>query len=1166
MADVNRLRRIKKSCQKMRSCRRLGVLRAVVIPSEPPDRSSRVRNDGPVAPREGWQMARWCFGLASPLPVTVKPLLMADISPERPSTPPKGAPVTSPNGTGTDISSVVENLAKATQLSEKLNTVSSSSYSASEKHSSSAQMLKSSTTSSSSSGSLLNKKSQMLHHSLASSQQQTQQQKEEQQQLFQKENRSTTNYSRSVSVSSSSSSSDSRLKTISSQRGFTVDCGGPEAAEDGRVRESTPSEVRFEQKRVTSSAKSKLVADGVTAEKSATTNKELKRLQAGDITFQEKQHSQEMKARMEGEGFSAEKMAATKQDQKQLKIGDTLHQQQKSAAASASKMSTDDYTAEEISMAKKEERQMYTQGVLQQEKSAASSASSKVFISSKGVSKSSASHQTVKHMDYSSGGSSCASPIVTSPTQEMFSSGLPPLPSNQRLAVGQGLADELDTLRSPLPQSEVDKAISRFASRMALCVEQLKAAAEEEAVELLATMSVIIRKAWAVPTYGHDLGFTMCNILRTNGGLDVILKNCSSASEELQFASARLLEQCLSTENRSYVVEHGLEPVVQVACACSFNNQVSYSRVGTGILCHLFKHSETTCSELIRLGALKSILYDCRTSDVETLRHCASALANLSLYGGPENHQAMIKHKAPMWLFPLAFNLDDNIKYYACLAIAALVANKEIEAAVMKSGTLDLVEPFVTSHHPEEFAKSHVAHVHGQSKDWLLRFVPVLDSNREEARSLAAFHFAMEAGIKKRQGNTSVFAEIGALEALRKVASSPNAIASKFAAQALQLIGEEVPHKLSQQVPLWTVEDVKEWVKQIGFTNYASEFVSSRVDGDLLLQLDEPMLKEDIGIKNGILRRRFLRELSQLKRMADYSSVDTTNVNQILQSLGSDFSQYTYRMLQSGVDMDSLKMLNDDQLFKECGIDNSIHRLRIGQAIRGLNQCADDADEIERNKSLDVFVSYRRSNGSQLASLLKVHLQLRGFSVFIDVERLEAGKFDNNLLNSIRQAKHFLLVLTPNALDRCVGDTDRKDWVHREIVEALQSQCNIIPILDNFQWPESEVLPEDMRAVCYFNGVRWIHDYQDACVDKLERFMRGEMNVRSDGPLGRYVGMGGPGTPGTPSTMASCRAAVYQRSASNDSAKGSTSSDRESSNGRAPTEQPQAQLPAQPHC
>ena len=58
-------------------------------------------------------------------------------------------------------------------------------------------------------------------------------------------------------------------------------------------------------------------------------------------------------------------------------------------------------------------------------------------------------------------------------------------------------------------------------------------------------------------------------------------------------------------------------------------------------------------------------------------------------------------------------------------------------------------------------------------------------------------------------------------------------------------------------------------------------------------------------------------------------------------------------------------------------------------------------------------------------------MALRGFSTFIDVERLEAGKFDNNLISSIRQAKNFLLVLTSNALDRCVGDSDCKDWVHR---------------------------------------------------------------------------------------------------------------------------------------
>lgn len=66
-------------------------------------------------------------------------------------------------------------------------------------------------------------------------------------------------------------------------------------------------------------------------------------------------------------------------------------------------------------------------------------------------------------------------------------------------------------------------------------------------------------------------------------------------------------------------------------------------------------------------------------------------------------------------------------------------------------------------------------------------------------------------------------------------------------------------------------------------------------------------------------------------------------------------------------------------------------------------------------------------------------MQLKDFSVFIDVERLEAGKFDNNLLNSIRQAKNFLLVLTPNALDRCIGDNECKDWVHRVCIERIYS-------------------------------------------------------------------------------------------------------------------------------
>ena len=47
------------------------------------------------------------------------------------------------------------------------------------------------------------------------------------------------------------------------------------------------------------------------------------------------------------------------------------------------------------------------------------------------------------------------------------------------------------------------------------------------------------------------------------------------------------------------------------------------------------------------------------------------------------------------------------------------------------------------------------------------------------------------------------------------VASSPYSVASCLASETLKLIGEEVPHKLSQQVPLWSVEDVAHWVPDV---------------------------------------------------------------------------------------------------------------------------------------------------------------------------------------------------------------------------------------------------------------------------------------------------------------------------------------------------------------
>ena len=103
---------------------------------------------------------------------------------------------------------------------------------------------------------------------------------------------------------------------------------------------------------------------------------------------------------------------------------------------------------------------------------------------------------------------------------------------------------------------------------------------------------------------------------------------------------------------------------------------------------------------------------------------------------------------------------------------------------------------------------------------------------------------------------------------------------------------------------------------------------------------------------------------------------------------------------------------------------------------------------------------------------------------------MEAGKFDSNLLESIQSSHNFILVLTSGALDRCINDTEQNDWIHKEVACALNSNCNIIPVFDNFSMPKSTDLPIAMRPLTSYNGVNWAHDYQPASMDKIVRFMK----------------------------------------------------------------------------
>ncbi len=321
------------------------------------------------------------------------------------------------------------------------------------------------------------------------------------------------------------------------------------------------------------------------------------------------------------------------------------------------------------------------------------------------------------------------------------------------------------------------------------------------------------------------------------------------------------------------------------------------------------------------------------------------------------------------------------------------------------------------------------------------------------------------------------------------------------------------------QVPSWPVEAVAKWVISNGFpASVANSFREVGVDGDLLLQLEDKNLKDDLQMTNGIQRKRFLRELNILKRNADYSCKDKEGIEEFLVgNVGPEYKVYTYNFLKNDLSLNLMRRLSpeelNDTLKEDAGIKSSIHRRKIIEAV--CDDVASTTEDFSMSSSVsgglldstsvsgEVYVSFDKSLSAELASLIRMQLQLRGFIVHTaDTASRHSGSLD-----IVRDTKNFVIVLCRTALNGCIGDDAKKNPLHREVATALDSNCNIIPVFDDFEFPDSESLPEDMRALCFFNGVRWVHDYQDACLDKIERFITGEtaLSTSKNGSLGRLA-------------------------------------------------------------
>jgi tetratricopeptide (TPR) repeat protein len=135
-----------------------------------------------------------------------------------------------------------------------------------------------------------------------------------------------------------------------------------------------------------------------------------------------------------------------------------------------------------------------------------------------------------------------------------------------------------------------------------------------------------------------------------------------------------------------------------------------------------------------------------------------------------------------------------------------------------------------------------------------------------------------------------------------------------------------------------------------------------------------------------------------------------------------------------------------------------------------------------------VFISYRRTNIYHARATFQ-DLRANGYDAFMDYETINAGDFGQIILNQIKARAHFLVILTPSALERCA---EPDDWLRREIETAIDYKRNIIPLMfDGFDWNSVQKYMTGKLAVLpNYNALKIPVEYFDEAMTRLRtRFL-----------------------------------------------------------------------------
>jgi tetratricopeptide (TPR) repeat protein len=149
-------------------------------------------------------------------------------------------------------------------------------------------------------------------------------------------------------------------------------------------------------------------------------------------------------------------------------------------------------------------------------------------------------------------------------------------------------------------------------------------------------------------------------------------------------------------------------------------------------------------------------------------------------------------------------------------------------------------------------------------------------------------------------------------------------------------------------------------------------------------------------------------------------------------------------------------------------------------------------------KQKTVFISYRRTNLPWALAIFQ-NLKSEGYDVFFDYLSIPSGDFESIIVENIKARAHFVVILTPSALERC---NEPGDWLRREIETAMDEKRNIVPLmLESFDFgsPSTvKALTGKLENLRKYNGLRIPAEY---FFEGMTRLREQFLNVSLDGVI-----------------------------------------------------------------